>query len=252
MTWKPESEQICETVSLNKTINTATTAYHSGIINKFKQSQGTTFGDFGFPEAAPLVFPTLDLIGASDHEEAKKFKDKIKRKKNFVANYYDKRATAEFVSLILHKGRAAALFADDSFSKESIRTTSSRRTRVTSRSSLHATRTQIILPIAATFCHWSPAATLILLLGRWVVGWLPVVVMVWGWDEDLQEEGLVALAMEEEESVGLAGEEWEWEWGEWRALDLVVEWLCQEEDWEVWGRWRTLALVADWQWREED
>jgi hypothetical protein len=112
MTWKPESDLIYETlsldqsVSLNQTINTAMTSYHSGITNKFKQSQGTAYGDFGLPEAAPLVFPTLDLVGASDHEEAKKFKEKMARKKNYVADYYDRRATAEFVSLSLHHVRA--------------------------------------------------------------------------------------------------------------------------------------------------
>jgi len=102
MTWKPDSDQLFETVDINATINSAMTSYNSGFTNKFKQSQGTTYGDWGFPEAAPLVFPTLDIVAASDHEEAKKFKDKVKKKANFVANYYDKRATAKFVSFILY------------------------------------------------------------------------------------------------------------------------------------------------------
>jgi len=100
MTWKPESDQLYEMVDINATINSAMTSYNSGFTNKFKQSQGTTYGDWGFPEAAPLVFPTLDIVAASDHEEAKKFKDKVKKKANFVANYYDKRATAKFVSFV--------------------------------------------------------------------------------------------------------------------------------------------------------
>jgi len=39
----------------------------------------TTYGDFPFPEAAPLIYPTLDVLG-EQLKEAVKLREKIKRK----------------------------------------------------------------------------------------------------------------------------------------------------------------------------
>jgi hypothetical protein len=81
MTWNPElPDAPATTIDLR---------------HKFKSSDGKAYGNI-FPEVAPLVFPQIDQL-ASDQDAEKKFA-KMKKKKEFVAGYMDKRAQAKFVS----------------------------------------------------------------------------------------------------------------------------------------------------------
>lgn len=96
MTWRPDSGQSHEVVSIASTVASSMDSYSSGIANKFKSSSGKTYGDFALPEAAPLIFPP-----SNDHvlaEEATGLKQSLSKKKDFIDNYYDKRAQSEFVS----------------------------------------------------------------------------------------------------------------------------------------------------------
>ena len=62
-------------------------------------NDGVTYGDLEMPEAAPLVFPQLDDVAtAGEGEKA----SRLKRTGKFVADYYDRRAQAKYVSLTLH------------------------------------------------------------------------------------------------------------------------------------------------------
>ncbi|GKU17249.1 unnamed protein product, partial [Fusarium langsethiae] len=99
MTWREDTGRAHEMVDLNKTIASSMSSQDSGIANKFKRSSGKTYGDFSLPDAAPLIFPTLDALDDVDTEESKGFKKNMAAKKIFVAEYYDKRAQAEFVSI---------------------------------------------------------------------------------------------------------------------------------------------------------
>ncbi|RGP71005.1 hypothetical protein FSPOR_3693 [Fusarium sporotrichioides] len=96
MTWREDTGRAHEMVDLNKTIASSMSSQDSGIADKFKRSSGKTYGDFSLPDAAPLIFPTLDALDDVDTEESKGFKKNMAAKKNFVAEYYDKRAQAEF------------------------------------------------------------------------------------------------------------------------------------------------------------
>ncbi|CAF3498957.1 unnamed protein product [Fusarium graminearum] len=96
MTWREGTGRAHEMIDLNKTIASSMSSQDSGIADKFSRSSGKTYGDFSLPEAAPLIFPTLDVLDAADTEESKGFKKSMAAKKNFVAEYYDKRAQAEF------------------------------------------------------------------------------------------------------------------------------------------------------------
>ena len=100
MTWNPESTQRVEQVNLTGTIasrkNPATGL--GALQNKFKTSDGNTYGEWEFPEVAPLVFPALDQLAAQTSEDGVKKKTKTGKGLTFVANYWDKRATAEYVS----------------------------------------------------------------------------------------------------------------------------------------------------------
>lgn len=101
MTWNPESTQQVEQVNLTATI-ASRSAHHtglSGVQSKFRSSDGKTYGEWEFPETAPLVFPALDQLATSTSKEGTQKKSNMAKGMTFVANYWDKRATAEFVSL---------------------------------------------------------------------------------------------------------------------------------------------------------
>ena len=100
MTWNPDSTQRVEQVNLTATIasrSNPTTSLGS-LQNKYKSSDGNTYGEWEFPEVAPLVFPALDQLAAQTSEDGVKKKTKMVKGLTFVANYWDKRATAEYVS----------------------------------------------------------------------------------------------------------------------------------------------------------
>ena len=67
------------------------------IKHNLQSSSGKTYGELDFPETAPLVFPALDKLAEQKGEEAGKKREKMKKGKNFIDEYYDRRAQASFV-----------------------------------------------------------------------------------------------------------------------------------------------------------
>ncbi|KAJ4244817.1 hypothetical protein NW762_014396 [Fusarium torreyae] len=61
-----------------------------------QSSSGKTYGDLALPEAAPLIFPALDVLAAADSEESSGLKQSLGEKKSYIQSYYDKRAQSEF------------------------------------------------------------------------------------------------------------------------------------------------------------
>jgi hypothetical protein len=99
MTWNPRSSRTVEQVNLTDTVVQRTDASGlSGVASKFRASDGTTYSNWEFPETAPLIFPGLDNLAASTSKEGEKKKSDMAKGLTYVANYLDKRATAEFVS----------------------------------------------------------------------------------------------------------------------------------------------------------
>jgi hypothetical protein len=98
MTWKPESSETHEMFNLTSTISSSLNSAGSSMRSKFKASSGQTYGDLEFPETAPLIFPALDNLANQTGDEALRKRDKLKKAKNFVENYMDKRAQAKYVS----------------------------------------------------------------------------------------------------------------------------------------------------------
>ncbi|KAF4445646.1 hypothetical protein F53441_10646 [Fusarium austroafricanum] len=96
MTWREDSGKPHEVVDLTSTIASSIGSYDSSFANKFKNSSGKTYGDFALPEAAPLIFPTLDVLAADDSEQSTGLKQSLGEKKTFIREYYDKRAQAQF------------------------------------------------------------------------------------------------------------------------------------------------------------
>ena len=101
MTWNPESTRRVEQVNLTATIASRTSPNTgvSGLTSKYRSSDGNTYGEWEFPEVAPLVFPALDQMAAQTSADGVKEKTKFVKGYTFVAKYWDKRATAEYVSL---------------------------------------------------------------------------------------------------------------------------------------------------------
>ncbi|TVY27208.1 hypothetical protein LHYA1_G004667 [Lachnellula hyalina] len=96
MTWNPASSNHVEAVDLNATIASRTKP--ASMTSKLRQSDGVTHGEWQFPETAPLVFPTLDKLASQTGEDAEKKLGKMARSRDFVAGYFDRRATAEYAS----------------------------------------------------------------------------------------------------------------------------------------------------------
>ncbi|KAK7978677.1 hypothetical protein PG988_006167 [Apiospora saccharicola] len=92
MTWKPSRAN--EMLTMAEFNMDSAVAKASGRRSRFESSSGAS--SFEWPETAPLAFPTLDeLADSGEGGEAKK-QSAIKRGGNFVGQYMDKRARAEW------------------------------------------------------------------------------------------------------------------------------------------------------------
>jgi hypothetical protein len=106
MTWKPGSGEWHERVDLTSTISSSVNNSKNSSISRlgqqFRASSGATYGELEFPETAPLVFPALDELKHETGQEAVRKRDKLKKAAGFVQNYWDRRAQAEYVSLLFY------------------------------------------------------------------------------------------------------------------------------------------------------
>ena len=101
MTWNPESTHRVEQLNIVERIDLGTKPANglSNLPSKYRVSDGNSYGQWDFPEVAPLVFPALDQLAARMDSDGIKKKNRMAQGMTFVANYWDKRATAEYVSL---------------------------------------------------------------------------------------------------------------------------------------------------------
>ena len=103
MTYKPEMtgqsfvdvDVEAANTALMKSLST------SGNQSKFRKSDGTSEGEFAIPQAAPLVFPTLDKAVSAIAADGNPITDEkkqstMKRSGKFIADYIDRRAQAEY------------------------------------------------------------------------------------------------------------------------------------------------------------
>ena len=105
MTWSPESSETSTAFDLTSTISVKSKSNPSGPSNfakRFSNSSGKTYADMEFPKVAPLIFPALDNLAEQRGENAARKRDKLKKKANFVDDYWDKRAQAKYVSDRMH------------------------------------------------------------------------------------------------------------------------------------------------------
>jgi hypothetical protein len=111
MTWNPQTNQRIQQVDLTSTIASRT---DPNVLTSLRSSDGKTYGEWEFPETAPLVFPALDQLAAQTGAEGEKKQGEMAKKMKFAAEYWDKRATAEYMSLSYSFQEAQkALFTDN-------------------------------------------------------------------------------------------------------------------------------------------
>lgn len=94
MTYKPSQTSPLETLDITQTITKSLATPVSGLrgqLDTLKKSSGKTHSGFEIGEAAPLIFPALDAAPDAQKQNA------LKKGKNFVAEYYDRRAQATYV-----------------------------------------------------------------------------------------------------------------------------------------------------------
>jgi hypothetical protein len=101
ITYKPESSDTDASVNITQAIMSAESPASSGMKQAFKNmrlSAGSTYGELEMPEAAPLIFPALEQPADSTSEEGFKKEGKMKSSHKFVADYYDRRAQAQYAA----------------------------------------------------------------------------------------------------------------------------------------------------------
>jgi hypothetical protein len=101
MTYKPESSDTHASVDITQAISSSLTPASSSTKQAFKNmrlSSGKTYGELELPQAAPLIFPALDELAESTTEEGAKKQSKMKSSQKFVADYFDRRAQAQYAA----------------------------------------------------------------------------------------------------------------------------------------------------------
>lgn len=100
MSFKPDAARPVSGGQVN--INDMIVKYSQPVQSGFKNtmaglrvSSGKTYGEIEMPESAPLIFPALDQAAVNPDA------NKLKKSQNFVADYFDRRAQATYVSSIL-------------------------------------------------------------------------------------------------------------------------------------------------------
>ena len=104
MSFKPDATRPVSGGQVN--INDMIAKYSQPVQSGFKNtmaglrvSSGKTYGEIEMPESAPLVFPALDQAAVNPDA------GKLKKSQKFVADYFDRRAQATYVSSILPQHR---------------------------------------------------------------------------------------------------------------------------------------------------
>jgi hypothetical protein len=93
----PEVHSRSSVDSNSSSTDSPSTQKSKNILRPFRASNGKTKGEAMMSqEVAPLVYPELDSPQRLEYDGHETLKQRLKRNKKFVADYYDRRHTAEF------------------------------------------------------------------------------------------------------------------------------------------------------------
>ncbi|KAI5271056.1 hypothetical protein E4T47_05627 [Aureobasidium subglaciale] len=96
LTWNPDSADTSTTVGFDNIAAKVMSGNNEQFMSSLRKSNGKTYGEYQWPEVAPLIYPSLDVLAATSDEEGQKKKSSLKTKRGFVEDYMDKRAQAKF------------------------------------------------------------------------------------------------------------------------------------------------------------
>ncbi|KAI4724330.1 hypothetical protein E4T49_07938 [Aureobasidium sp. EXF-10728] len=95
LTWNPDSSDAKTTVSFGD-MAAKVMSRQNGHLTSLHKSNGKTYGEFQWPEMAPLIYPGLDALATTSGEAVQTKKSSLQKKRRFVEDYMDKRAQAKF------------------------------------------------------------------------------------------------------------------------------------------------------------
>jgi hypothetical protein len=97
LTWNPETSDARTTVDFEG-LAAKVMEKDKNPLASLRKSNGKTYGEFQWPETAPLIYPSLGHLAASSDEGMQAKKSSLQKKRRFVEDYMDRRAQAKFVS----------------------------------------------------------------------------------------------------------------------------------------------------------
>ncbi|KAI4766422.1 hypothetical protein E4T52_00883 [Aureobasidium sp. EXF-3400] len=95
LTWNPETKDASTTVDFDAV---AKKVMEKGTnpLTALRKSNGKTYGEFQWPETAPLIYPAVDDLATASGAEGQAKKSSLQKKRRFVEDYMDRRAQAKF------------------------------------------------------------------------------------------------------------------------------------------------------------
>ncbi|KAH0351854.1 hypothetical protein KCU81_g2108, partial [Aureobasidium melanogenum] len=96
LTWNPDTDEARTAVDFNGMAAKVVNAQNGSFMTSLRKSNGKTYGEFQWPETAPLIYPGLDALVSSTGPDASSTKSSLQKKRRFVEDYMDRRAQAHF------------------------------------------------------------------------------------------------------------------------------------------------------------
>lgn len=99
MAYKPDATQTHEQVDINEQVmkySTDPTSTAQKAMRSLRASSGKTYGEYELPEAAPLIFPTLDRLADDPAQLGAEKKKSTSQAREFVLDYLDRRGQAKY------------------------------------------------------------------------------------------------------------------------------------------------------------
>ncbi|KAK6001229.1 hypothetical protein QM012_002560 [Aureobasidium pullulans] len=96
LTWNPDTDEARTAVDFNGMAAKVMNKQNGNFMTSLRKSNGKTHGEFQWPETAPLIYPGLDALTSTSSQNAQSTKSSLKKKRQFVEDYMDRRAQAKF------------------------------------------------------------------------------------------------------------------------------------------------------------
>ncbi|KAG9693468.1 hypothetical protein KCU95_g6331, partial [Aureobasidium melanogenum] len=96
LTWNPDTDEARTAIDFNGMAAKVINGQNGSLMTSLRKSNGKTYGEFQWPETAPLIYPGLDALASTTGQGASSTKKSLQKKRQFVEDYMDRRAQAKF------------------------------------------------------------------------------------------------------------------------------------------------------------